>query len=91
MVYSKFEEIPFQNHAPERLRQTYAVLFFLKSGSTRNQAILKASNYFSQINDRYQTIESKISTQIEVSLDTFFGWYKSGTMLIGVNSTFTPQ
>jgi len=81
MVYSKFEEIPFQNRARERLRQTYAVLFYLKSGSTRRQAISKASDYFPQINDPSQTIESKISTQIRVSLDTFFEWYKRGTIL----------
>ena len=81
MVYSKFEDIPFQNRAQERLRQTYAVLFFLKNGSSRKQAIFKASDYFPQINDAYQTIESKISTQIGVSLDTFFSWYKRGTIL----------
>jgi hypothetical protein len=81
MVYSKFEDIPFQNRARERLRQTYAVLFYLKSGSSRSQAISKASDYFPQISDSYQTIESKISTQIGVSLDTFFRWYDRGTIL----------
>lgn len=81
MVYSKFEDILFQNRARERLRQTYAVLFFLKNGSSCKQAIFKASDYFPQINDDYQTIESKISTQIGVSLDTFFDWYERKTIL----------
>jgi predicted HNH restriction endonuclease len=81
MIFSQFEMIPFQNRAKERLRQTYAVLHFLSNGSTRGEAIFKASTYFPQISDRYQTIESKISTQIGVSLDTFFGWYNNGTLL----------
>ncbi|MGD0884891.1 MAG: hypothetical protein ABSA46_08470 [Thermodesulfovibrionales bacterium] len=81
MIYSEFEKIPFQNRATERLRQTYAVLYFLSNGASRREAITKASKYFPQIHDRYQTIESKISTQIEVSLDTFFGWYNNGTLL----------
>lgn len=81
MVYSKFDEIPFQNRAKERLRQTYAVIFYLNSGSTPRQAIYKASDYFPQISDSSQTIESKISTQIDVSLHTFFDWYTRGTIL----------
>jgi hypothetical protein len=81
MIYSEFEKIPFQNRATERLRQTYAVLYFLSNGASRREAIAKASDYFPQIHDRYQTIESKISTQIRVSLDTFFGWYNNGTLL----------
>lgn len=81
MIFSKFEEIPFQNRARERLRQTYAVLFFLKSGFSHKQAIFKASDYFPQINDSYQTIESKISTQVGVSLNMFFDWYESGRLL----------
>jgi len=81
MIYSKFEDIHFQNQAKERLRQIYAVLHFLKSGLSHRQAILRASDCFPQINDYYQTIESKISTQIKVSLDTFFDWYENGIML----------
>jgi predicted HNH restriction endonuclease len=81
MICSQFERIPFQNLAKERLRQIYAVLYFLSNGATRREAIFKASDYFPQIHDRYQTIESKISTQIGVSLDTFFEWYKNGTSL----------
>ena len=81
MIYSEFEKIPFQNRATERLRQTYAVLYFLSNGASRREAITKASDYFPQINDRYQTIESKISTQIKVSLDTFFGWYNNEALL----------
>jgi len=68
MIYSEFEKIPFQNRATERLRQTYAVLYFLGNGASRREAITKASDYFPQIHDRYQTIESKISTQIRVGL-----------------------
>jgi hypothetical protein len=81
MIYPEFEKIPFQNRATERLRQTYAVLYFLGNGASRKEAITKASNYFPQIHDRYQTIESKISTQIGVPLDIFFGWYNNGTLL----------
>ena len=81
MIYSEFEKIPFQNRATERLRQTYAVLYFLSNGASRREAITKASDYFPQIHDRYQTIESKISTQIRVSLGTFFKWYNNGTLL----------
>ncbi len=82
MVYSTgLDKIPFQNRARQRLRQTYAVLYFLSNGASRIDAILKASDCFEQIHDRYQTIESKISTQIGVSLDSFFGWYDDGTML----------
>ena len=81
MIYSEFEKIPFQNGATERLRQTYAVLYFLSNGASRREAIAKASDYFPQIHDRYQTIESKISTQIGVPLDTFFGWFNNGTLL----------
>jgi len=81
MIYSKFEKIPFKNRAKERLRQTYAVLYFLGKGTTRKDAIRKASDYFPQISDQYQTIESKISTQIRVSLETFFGWYDNGILL----------
>src|SRR5258708_6564768 len=81
MIYAQFEKIPFQSRAKERLRQTYAVLYFLSNGATRREAIFKASTYFPQISDRYQTIESKISTQIKVSLDTFFEWYNNGILL----------
>jgi len=81
MIYSEFEKIPFQNRATERLKQTYAVLYFLSIGASRREAITKASEYFPQIHDRYQTIESKISTQIKVPLDTFFGWYNNGALL----------
>ena len=81
MIYSEFEKIPFQNRATERLRQTYAVLYFLSNGASPREAITKASDYFPQIHDSYQTIESKISTQISVTLDTFFGWYNNGTLL----------
>ena len=81
MIYAQFEKIPFQNRAKERLRQTYAVLYFLSNGATRSEAIFKASDYFPQISDQYQTIESKISTQIKVPLDTFFQWYNNGILL----------
>ena len=86
MIYSEFEKIPFQKRARERLRQTYAVLYFMRNGASRREAIRKASDYFPQIHDRYQTIESKISTQIRVSLDTFFGWYNNGTLLAELSS-----
>jgi hypothetical protein len=81
VIYSEFEKIPFQNRAKQRLRQTYAVLYFLGNGASRREAIRKASDCFAQIHDRYQTIESKISTQIGISLDTFIGWRDNGTLL----------
>ncbi len=81
MVYPEFEKILFENRAKERVKQTYAVLYYLKNGARRRDAIAKASDYFPQIKDRSQTIESKISTQIGVTLDTFFEWYNNGTSL----------
>jgi 5-methylcytosine-specific restriction protein A len=44
-------------------------------------AIFKASECFPQISDQYQTIGSKISTQIGVPIDTFFEWYNNETIL----------
>jgi len=40
-----------------------------------------ASDYFPQIHDTHQTIESKISTQIGVTPSVFFSWFEKGTML----------
>ena len=77
MIYTDFENIPFRNRAPERLKQTYAVLYYLCNGDSPRTAIFKASDYFPQIHDRYQTIESKISTQINISLHTFFQWFEN--------------
>ncbi|MEK0337667.1 MAG: hypothetical protein QQN41_09575, partial [Nitrosopumilus sp.] len=81
MIYTEFVTIPFHNRAPERLKQTYAVLYYLCVGDSPKNAIFKASDYFPQIHDRYQTIESKISTQINVSLHTFFQWFENDTIL----------
>jgi hypothetical protein len=58
MIHTDFANIPFRNRAPERLKQTYAVLFYLCKGDSPRTAILKASDYFPQIHDRYQTIET---------------------------------
>lgn len=82
MIYSSgFDRIPFQNSAKERLRQTYAVVYFLINGSDGRDAIRKTSACFPKIHDLYQTIESKISTQIGVSTNTFFSWYDNGILL----------
>lgn len=80
MIYTDFENIPFHNKAPERLKQTYAVLYYLCNGNSHRTSILKASDYFPQIQDRYQTIESKISTQINIPLRTFFQWFENDTI-----------
>jgi hypothetical protein len=58
MIYSQFEKIPFQNRAKERLRQIYAVLYFLSNGAARREAIRKASACFPQISDQHQTIDN---------------------------------
>jgi hypothetical protein len=80
MIYTDFENIPFHNHAAERLKQTYAVLYYLCNGDSPRNAISKASDYFPQIHDRGQTVESKISTQINVRLGTFFEWFDNDTI-----------
>jgi predicted HNH restriction endonuclease len=76
-----FNLIKFENGAPARLRQTYAVIFFLQVGASISIAINKASDCFPQIRDNYPTVASKISTQIGARVHDFQMWYENGTIL----------
>ena len=61
MIYDRFEEIPFQNLAKERLKQIYAVLYYMKKGYGHADAIKEASGHFPNVNDDYQTVQSKLT------------------------------
>lgn len=77
----EFDKIEFQHSANGRLRQIYAVIYFLKRGSDVYQAVRDATKHFPQINDEYQTVQSKISTQLGITVDSFYAFYKNGTLL----------
>ena len=77
----EFNKIQFRHPAKERLRQIYAVIYFLNDGSSIYQAVRNASRHFKKISDKYQTIQSKISTQLDISINEFYTFYKSGRLL----------
>jgi MoxR-like ATPase/ribosomal protein S24E len=81
MIYDRFEEIPFQNPAKERLKQIYAVLYYMKKGYDYKDAIKEASEHFTNVKDDYQTVQSKLTTQFAGDMNTFLEWYKSRTIL----------
>lgn len=80
MIYKKFEEISFQNRAKERLRQIYAVLYYIQKGYSHTEAIGKALDYFPQVND-YQTMADKCGRQFAGDIPTFVKWYETGELL----------
>lgn len=77
----EFDKIQFQHRAKQRLRQIYAVIYFLKKGSNIHNAPRDATKHFTQINDEYQTVQSKVSTQLGISDKEFYNFYKEGTLL----------
>jgi len=81
-----FNSLIFENRAPARLQQTYAVIYFLRRGASISSAIHKASDCFPQINDNYPTVASKISTQMGVRVHDFSRWYETGIILSELTS-----
>jgi len=79
-IYDRFEEIPFQNRAKEKLRQIYAVLYYMKKGYKHTTVIREALKCFHKVNSR-QTIASACVRRFAGSMKTFLEWYKSGKML----------
>jgi MoxR-like ATPase len=80
MSYKTFEEIPFENRAKERLKQIYAVLYYMKRGYVYAKAVKKALESFSGVAG-YQTISDKCDRQFAGNVGTFVKWYESGDML----------
>lgn len=79
MIYNEFEKIPFRflRQSHPKLQQIYAVLYYLEQGYEFDESILKASNYFPQINDKFQTVESKLRRNFAGTKATFYEWYKT--------------
>lgn len=81
MRYKTFEDIPFENSRIEsRLKQIYAVLYYMKLNYRHNDAINEALESFPSVAD-YQTIASKLTIGFAGDMSTFLEWYKSGRML----------
>lgn len=80
MIYVKFTELPFNSKAAERLKQIYAVLYFMRQGHSHTEAIHKAKASFPHVAD-YQTITDKCARQFAGDIGTFVEWYKAGVML----------
>lgn len=80
MIYTRFTEIPFDNTAAERLKQIYAVLFFMRHGNSHTDAIHRAKASFAKVAD-YTTIRDKCARQFAGDIGTFVEWYRSGVML----------
>lgn len=76
----QFEEIQFKDRAKTRLRQIYAVLYYMKKGYVYAKAVKKALESFSGV-ARYQTISDKCDRQFAGNVGTFVKWYESGDML----------
>lgn len=90
MIYppDKFEKIGFHNRAKQTLRQIYAVLYYMEKGYGHADAIKKASGDFTNVNDDYQTVQSKLTTQFAGNMHTFLEWYNSGTILSELDHKF---
>lgn len=74
-----FNEIRFHNSAPQRLRQIYAVLYFMERSQTHTEAIHSALAHFPQVND-IQTIRDKCARQFAGHIGTFAEWHRLGLM-----------
>jgi len=82
VVYKEkeFKDIPFENRAKERLRQTYSVIYYLNRGYDYRGAIRKTLENFPKVSDE-PTIESKFTTQIQLRKEDFLNSYRSGNLL----------
>ncbi|MBW7997000.1 MAG: hypothetical protein FVQ81_10630 [Candidatus Glassbacteria bacterium] len=75
-----FKSLWFQSRSRKGLRQIYAVIFYMKNGSTRLESVYKTARYFSVT---YQTINDQLARARHFAgkVDTFERWYKSGELL----------
>ena len=76
----QFEEIPFEARAKTRLRQMYAVLYYMERGVAYAKAVNKTLECFPGVTRR-STISDKCDRQFAGSVGTFVEWYESGRML----------
>jgi len=81
MIYEDFKNIPFEHSAKARLRQIYAVIYYLKNGENLTDSIKKATLKFPNIHDSRQSVEQKIGHQFAGTNADFFALYENGMLL----------
>lgn len=81
MIYEDFAYIPFMHKAKSRLRQIYAVIYYLNNGENLTESIKNATLKFSNIHDSRQSVEQKIGRQFAGTNANFFKLYKNGLLL----------
>jgi hypothetical protein len=72
------EELHFDNHAKETLRQIYSVLYYMKRNHDFVDAVKRTKDQF---HVRYQTVDDKCARRFAGTVEIFQRWYRNGEIL----------
>lgn len=81
MIYEDFKNIPFNHKAKARLRQIYAVVYYLQNGESLSESIKKATFKFPDIHDGRQSVDQKLGPQFAGTNADFLALYENGMLL----------
>lgn len=75
----RFSETPFESTLHDRLRNIYAVLYFMQHDHDYSHSVKQALKHFPNVKD-YQTISDSCTRRFAGNVASFCDWYNSGSI-----------